>query len=117
MEKILYSEPFLLNRSLKLINSLELPKPEQYNGVETAQHVNQSEAGYGDHSNPSADQLQPIIQLLCGLVQSICANPANEGQANTGEAQPLQHRDPLPVIGEITSMCLVVINAYCPSLL
>lgn len=88
--------------TINQFNSTEFSKAQQLNGVETAQHINQSEAGFGDSNNNPSD-IQPIIQMLCGLLQSLCANKDNEGPANIGEAQPLHHRDrdPLPVIGEI----------------
>lgn len=81
--------------------NLDFPKVQQINGIETAQHVNQSEAGIGDGETQN-NQLQPIIQMLCGLVQSLCANQANEGTTNAGEAQTLyqRDRDTLPIVGE-----------------
>lgn len=72
------------------------------NGVyaERAQTVTQNEATGGPQQQ---DPMQDILGMLCGLVQTFCANQASEPSRTMEETSPLNTRENLhqQVIGEI----------------
>lgn len=83
--------------------NVDFPKVEHVNGVyaERAQNVTQNEAGGGPQQQ---DPMQDILGMLCGLVQTFCANQANEPSRTMEETSPLSTRENIhqQVIGEIS---------------